>query len=204
MGARKECGRREGSAWSRAVRAVHTTSQPWRVQGLTLLEILAALGILATLLVLAAPGYQDIVARIEVETAARALASTLNRARTEAIKHGYRVNVCKSADGRQCTDVGQWEVGYLAYRDDDDGDGAVDPAGSRIRSEGPAGRGITIHGNRPVANYVSFTALGHARLLNGALQMGTFTVCRAGQKAYDVVFANSGRVRIDRTSHPCP
>jgi hypothetical protein len=34
--------------------------------------------------------------------------------------------------------------------------------------------------------------------------MGTFEVCKPGQKAVDVVLANSGRVRISRTNRPCP
>ena len=46
---------------------------------------------------------------------------------------------------------------------------------------------------------MSYTSLGHARMLNGALQMGTFTVCRSGQRALHVVLANSGRVRTERT-----
>jgi len=41
-------------------------------------------------------------------------------------------------------------------------------------------------------------------MLNGALQMGTFVVCKPGQKAINVVLANSGRARIDRTAQTCP
>ena len=58
--------------------------------------------------------------------------------------------------------------------------------------------------NRPLEEYVSYTDLGQARLLNGALQMGTFTVCRSGQLALHVVLANSGRVRIEKTDDRCP
>jgi Tfp pilus assembly protein FimT len=38
-------------------------------------------------------------------------AQTLTLARTEAVKHRYRVNVCKSADGRECADnaAGTWD-----------------------------------------------------------------------------------------------
>ena len=46
-----------------------------------------------------------------------------------------------------------------------------------------AAPGITIRGNLPVADYVSYTSLGYARRTDGALQMGTFTVCRTGHKA---------------------
>ena len=64
--------------------------------------------------------------------------------------------------------------------------------------------GIAISGNRPVADYISFTSIGHARRHDGALQMGTFTVCRRGQGAQKVVLANSGRVRLDLTDEICP
>jgi len=40
-------------------------------------------------------------------------------------------------------------------------------------------------------------------MLNGALQMGTFVVCRRGQRALHVVLASTGRVRIEKTSDRC-
>jgi hypothetical protein len=41
-------------------------------------------------------------------------------------------------------------------------------------------------------------------MANGALQMGTFTVCRHGARAVDVVLANGGRVRVSRSGAACP
>ena len=70
--------------------------------------------------------------------------------------------------------------------------------------EGRAPNGITIEANRPLDDYVSYTSLGHARMLNGALQMGTFTVCRSGQRELHVVLASSGRVRVEKTASSCP
>ena len=81
-------------------------------------------------------------------------------------------------------------------------DGKVDAGEPVLQIEGAAPRGITISANRPVDDYVSYTSLGQARMLNGALQMGTFTVCRSGQRALHVVLANSGRVRVEKTSDP--
>ena len=72
-----------------------------------------------------------------------------------------------------------------------------------LRREGPVGDGITMHGKRPVEDYVSYTSLGHARLLSGALQMGTLVSCKAGQNGLKVVGANSGRARIDKTKDRC-
>ena len=47
---------------------------------------------------------------------------------------------------------------------------------------------------------MSYTSLGNTRLLRGGLQMGTFTVCKSGRHAVDVVLAHSGRARIQRTA----
>jgi type IV fimbrial biogenesis protein FimT len=126
----------------------------------------------------------------------------LDLARSEAIKHGYRVNLCKSSDKRLCTDDGGWEQGWLLFVDENHS-GQVDDDESVLHREGPAGNEITMRGNRPVEDYVSFTSLGHARLLSGALQMGTFVLCKPGQNALQVVLANSGRARIDRTTDRC-
>jgi hypothetical protein len=40
--------------------------------------------------------------------------------------------------------------------------GQVDDDTIVLRREGPVGDGITMHGNRPVEDYVSYTSLGHA------------------------------------------
>jgi type IV fimbrial biogenesis protein FimT len=87
---------------------------------------------------------------------------------------------------------------------DINGDGKVDDGEPMLEVEGAAPRGITVSANQPLDDYVSYTSMGHARLLNGALQMGTFTVCRSGQLALHVVLASSGRVRIEKITEHCP
>jgi type IV fimbrial biogenesis protein FimT len=171
--------------------------------GFSLIELLSALAILGALMLAAPPAYRDWIASQQVANHARYLADTLDIARSEAIKHGYRVNVCKSRDRRQCATTGGWEAGWIMFVDENN-DGDVDGDEQVIRREGSAPDGITVRGNRPVEHYVSYTALGHARLQSGALQMGTFVVCKAGQNALRVVIANSGRARIDRSHDRCP
>ena len=171
-------------------------------QGFSLIELMIALVVFGILLVMAPPAYRDWIASQQLANHARFLADTLDLARSEAIKHGYRINVCKSEDRRQCTTKGGWEEGWIMYVDENH-DGDIDGDEQVIRREGSAPNGITVHGNQPVANYVSYTSLGHARLLSGALQMGTFVVCKPGQNALKVVLANSGRARIDKTKDRC-
>jgi type IV fimbrial biogenesis protein FimT len=171
-------------------------------RGFSLIELIMALVIFGVLLAIAPAAYHDWIASQQLANHARFLADTLHIARSEAIKHGYRVNVCKSLDQRQCTTRGSWESGWIMYVDENH-DGDIDSDEQVLRREGPVADGITVAANHPVANYVSYTSLGHARLLSGALQMGTFVVCKPGQDALKVVLANSGRARIDKTRDRC-
>ncbi|HKE38412.1 MAG TPA: GspH/FimT family pseudopilin [Casimicrobiaceae bacterium] len=171
--------------------------------GFSLIELLTALAIFGVLLTFGPPAYSGWMASQRLANEARHLAETLQLARSEAIKHGYRVNVCKTRDRVQCTDHGDWSSGWLVYVDENH-NGQVEDDEIVLHKEGAAPDGISIQGNRPIADYVSFTSLGHARLLDGGLQMGTFVVCKPGQNALKVVLANSGRPRIDKTSEICP
>jgi len=172
-------------------------------RGFTLVELLIALAVASLLTALAAPSWREQLAAGELRERADALASAMTLARSEAIKRGARVDLCPSADRATCASSGEWEGGWLAYPNET----GVDPQGpiaNAVVRDGSAGAGITIRGNTPVARYVSYTSLGHARRHDGALQMGTFTVCRHGSSAVKVVLANSGRTRVDATTEACP
>ncbi len=176
----------------------------WRIadRGFTFIEIMIALVVFGVLLTAALPAYRDWIAAQQLANHAHFIADTLDLARSEAIKHGYRINLCKTRDRRRCTDDGGWEQGWLMFVDENRS-GQVDDDEIVLHREGPARDGITMRGNRPVEDYVSYTSLGHARLLSGALQMGTFVICKSGQNALKVVLANSGRARIDKTRDRC-
>jgi type IV fimbrial biogenesis protein FimT len=173
-----------------------------RNQGFSLVEMVVALAIGALLLVLALPSYRRWIGDELVMNQAVLLAKSMQLARSEAIKRGHRVNLCKSSDGLQCADLGSWDRGFLMH-EDTGVKGEVDGGDAVLRFEPPTS-GIQVSSNKPLADYVSFTSFGHARMLNGALQMGTFTVCKSGFHAVDVVLIGSGRVRIARTKVICP
>ena len=173
------------------------------IAAFTLVELLVALAIAALLAMMAVPSFHDWLAAYQLANHAKHLAETMARARTEAVRRGHRVNLCKSPGGGGCADQGDWAAGFLVYVDINH-DGRIDDGEPVLQTEGAAPRGITVSANRPLDDYVSYTSLGQARMLNGALQMGTFTLCRSGQRALQVVLANSGRVRVETTSDPCP
>ena len=171
--------------------------------GFTVLELLITLAIGAILLLIALPTYRAWIDDAEMRDEVRRLTNAMSVARAESLKRNNRVNLCPSPDGLHCADDGRWEQGWIVFSDaDHDGERADDEA--LIRVDPPSRAGFSVRGNRPVKDYVSYTPLGHTRMVNGALQMGTLTVCRPGRKAVDVVLANGGRVRVVSTGTTCP
>jgi len=188
----------------RKARTGRRGNAPLGRRGVTLVELVIALAIAALLVVIASPGFADWILEGEVMNEARHLAAAMSVARSEAIKRGDRVNLCKSRDRLNCDASASWGDGFIVFVDaDHDGqvDGGVEPI---LRIAEAAPHGISVSGNHPVADYVSFTGLGTARLLNGALQMGTITVCRSGRRAVDVILVQTGRVRIAKSAAVCP
>jgi len=169
------------------------------LNGLTLLELLVALALGGILLAIGVPGWGAWMAEQALADRADALLHSLDRARSEALKRGGRVNVCPNASSGCPGPAAAWDGGWSVTPDAASGIEA-----SSISRERAAPAGVTIRGNRPVADYVSYTSLGHARRIDGALQMGTFTVCKSGHKARKVILANSGRARIETTTEACP
>jgi type IV fimbrial biogenesis protein FimT len=199
--ARRERGPAVPGAGPRA-RTAQLPPRDSPMAGFTLVELMVVVAIGALLLAAAVPAWGDWLATTELANHAHRLANSMALARVEAVKRGQRVNLCRAPDGRHCRGAGGWEAGWLVHVDAD-GDAVNGDGEPVLRAEGPAPAGIYVRANRPVDSYVSFNALGQARLVNGGLQMGTLVVCRRGLPAHRIVLANSGRVRLEKTRDLC-
>ena len=180
-----------------------TTSQ----HGFTLVELLAGLAVGSLLMSLTVPAMTGMLNTQKAISSTNALFAGLNLARSEAIKRNARVVLCKTANGVTCTASGGWEQGWILFHDRNN-NAVLDAGEEVVRHQGPASAGIRLRGNFPVANYVSYTPTGTAKLISGAFQAGTFTLCVESSASVDVrqiVLSGTGRARAQKgAASDCP
>lgn len=161
-------------------------------RGFTLVELLVTLSVLAILLAVAVPSFQGTIASNQLTSRTNELVSALNLARSEAIRRGTRVTLCKSSSGTACSSTGDWEQGWIAFVDTTrSGTTASVDSGETILSVQQATSGSTlIKGSSNVAAYVSFGADGRPRTLAGAFTSGKLLTCSTS-----TALSNSVRAR---------
>ncbi len=88
-----------------------------RSGGMTLIELLITLSIVAILAGLAAPSFNSMIASNRASSATGNLVSVINLTRAEAIARGATVSVCGSTDpaGSSPSCDGSWEDGWVMY-----------------------------------------------------------------------------------------
>ncbi len=174
--------------------------RPRWLAGFTMIELLVVVTVAALLLSLAVPSMSAMVDSQKAVSLLNAFVSSLNLARSEAIKRNARVVVCKSATGLACASSGGWEQGWIVFHDANN-NATLDTGETVVQQRGPASGGLQFTGNLPVARYVSFGASGSSRLVSGAFQAGTFTLCPAvgsGVEVRKIVLSGIGRFRAQK------
>jgi type IV fimbrial biogenesis protein FimT len=92
-------------------------------RGLSLVELVGTISIIAVINALAAPTLSESIRRNQLQSQADRVLTTLNLARSEAVKRNVPVSVCRSSNGSTCT--GSWEDGWIVFSNAD-GDDSVD------------------------------------------------------------------------------
>jgi type IV fimbrial biogenesis protein FimT len=149
------------------------------ILGLTVVELLIILSALAIVILVAVPGTSMVVERLRLKTASADLVSSLNLARTEALRRGSTVRVCPSSNGRFCRKDGDWAQGWLVYTDGN-ADGVVQDIELIQAFEGP-NEHVLISASGAAVTAASFTLAGLVQS-NGS-DSAEFLVCHAGSEA---------------------
>ena len=165
-----------------------------RTCGVTLVELLAAMAVIAILFSYALPGLTHLLARNHAAITVNWLLTGIHFARHAAIVKRVTVTLCPSADGQRCG--GEWHEGMIAFtdRNQDAELGSRDRVLQVFRS--PA-NGSTIR-------WRSFRNRQYLQMTKDGLtnyQNGNFVYCsrdRDPRYARQVVINVAGRPRVSR------
>ncbi|MFQ5487385.1 MAG: GspH/FimT family pseudopilin [Gammaproteobacteria bacterium] len=152
-----------------------------RHTGFTIIELMMALMIGAILATMAVPSFIDLIRSNRVTTQTNDFISTLNYARSEAVKRGTGIIVCSSNDQASCT-ASAWQDGWIVQQASD---------GELLRAS------AALSGNSSLSNLDGNTSIQYTSrgLLNGNLAT-TFELCiYAGKPGRQIAISATGRPR---------
>jgi len=162
-------------------------------QGLTLVELVVTLAIIAILASAAVPSLSDMIQRNRLSALNNQLVSAINYIRGEAVKRVFNVTLCvRNSTGTGCTATATdgFEKGWIAFVDVN-GNGALDTATDPILlDEVPSVMpGLTVVDNFATPQRISYKPNG------SVVNAGTF-VLNMGALTYNITIAlKTGRVR---------
>jgi type IV fimbrial biogenesis protein FimT len=85
--------------------------------GLSMIELIAGIGIVGILLAIGVPSYRYITNSNRVSSEVNGLLWDLQFARSEAIKEGRTVTICPSTAALKCAGTGTWHRGWIVFTD---------------------------------------------------------------------------------------
>lgn len=170
--------------------------------GFTLIELLVVLAISTITLTLVSP-MVNMLRENRASSISYEFVAALNFARSEAIKRGNSVTVCRTIDGTRCEgnpDIDgqkEWSTGWMIFSDLN-GNGRFNSSQDEIlRTRQALGNGYTLRSNAKVR--VTYKAIGISPGF-----MDSWTVCTPGKNeslAKGIIVAYSGRARFAKDTN---
>ena len=117
----------------------HGASPPRRTAGITLIELMLGVSVLAVLLALAVPSFRQLTTSNRAATVESDLVTALNLARSESVRQGIPVSMCSSIDGATCAGAGDWGSGWIVFTDNSGTPGVLDSGDQKLEAWTPSG-----------------------------------------------------------------
>lgn len=180
--------------------------KPSKLLGFTLVELLITIAIVSILAAIGVPSFREMLRQNRATSLANELATSLNLARSEAIKRGTPVTLCKSANitdaSPTCSTAtnAYWQNGWLIFLDKGTIGTFDNASDERLKIGQPTMSNIAITPTTSYANYMSYLPNGVSK--GNGFQNGSFNICVDGlQKS--VIINATGRVRFSKPVSPC-
>ncbi|MFK7816519.1 MAG: GspH/FimT family pseudopilin [Gammaproteobacteria bacterium] len=146
-------------------------SLPAQNAGFTLIELMIVMVVVAIFVTVGVPNFQNMISDNRLSTQANSLVSSLQLARSEALKLGTPVSVCRTTNGTACAGVGtSWESGWLVFVDAN-ASGGLDGGERIILSNGGLSGGNTLRAAAPFNNFISYLPNGLQSAANGSFRL---------------------------------
>jgi type IV fimbrial biogenesis protein FimT len=161
-----------------------------RSHGVTLIELMITLSILAILATLAGPSFTDARYNAQRTAEVNGFLHGLFLARSEAIKRGQVVTMCKSIDGSTCADSdAAWAEGWMVFVNTDRDAQPQRDVGEDVLLVHAAWPTGTINSNRQSYSFRPF----QQAVINGTL---VFCDPRGSAHARAIIISHTGRPRV--------
>jgi type IV fimbrial biogenesis protein FimT len=123
------------SMCSRAHKCEETGTFFRKSSGLTLLEVLITLSILAIISVFAFPSMSELLRDKRASSQVKKVVASIEYARSESVSRNIPVSICSSSNLSSCkvSDITSWEDGWIAFTDRD-GSGAINDSDMVLRA----------------------------------------------------------------------
>lgn len=155
----------------------------FRSGGFTLLEMMAAIAMLAFLLVMAIPSMQDARQRNRISSSTNEFVAALHLARIEALKRSDRVILCASDVEESTPSCGtDWSKGWIVITRDDE----------LLRVWQPQGDGLEFDSDEPRISYAPNGQL----IFDGDIAITVDIPGCKGASAREVTVHRTGRVSV--------
>ena len=175
----------------RGSRCLGFSNQIVKQSGVSLVELLVSMLVLAVLITLSAPDMRTLIVNNRVDNAASELFSSLMLARSEAVKRQRTVSLCSTVDQSSCDETRSgWHHGWLIFTDAA-GDGLLNASDQLIRRVTVPSDIVSIFWNN--GDGLQFNSRGQSA------RAGTFQICadEEGGDAKAIIVSMAGRVRTE-------
>jgi len=118
-------------------------------RGFTIIELMVTVGVVSILLAIAVPSLSSMVKNNRLSTQVNMVMADVHLARSEAVKRGVRVIMCRTADPNLSTpacggSTQDWSTGYLMFTAEDGNDTYQAGTDTLIRRGQPAQDGVEL------------------------------------------------------------